>query len=122
MPDIPFDVTVGADDADDAPMAVKADLTADPTDRTTVLRWAMGDSVRLRQRPTYLKTADPMPMLRPPDLIGVDEVGQVVELRALGQVAVRFRRGSFLMPAVSLEAASSEGVRSGEVSPVEGAS
>jgi hypothetical protein len=60
--------------------------------------------VRLRQRPSYLKTADPMPMLRPPDLIGVDEVGQVVEQRALNQLAVRFRRGTFLLDGEMLEA------------------
>lgn len=60
--------------------------------------------MRLRQRPSYLKTADPMPMLRPPDLIGVDEVGQVVEQRALNQLAVRFRRGTFLLDGEMLEA------------------
>ncbi|MGL6135324.1 MAG: NAD(P)H dehydrogenase assembly family protein [Prochlorococcaceae cyanobacterium] len=41
-------------------------------------------------------------MLRPPDLIGLQEVGQVVELRALGVVAVRFRRGTFLLDAAAL--------------------
>ena len=61
--------------------------------------WVIGATVRLSQRLAYLKTADPMPMLRPPDLIGVDEVGQVVEERAFGQLAVRFRRGTFLVPA-----------------------
>ncbi len=139
MPDISLDATVGSDDADvtvdsdvavdaeiavDAPIGGKADLTADPMADPTVdpiaeptadpaePRWSLGAHVRLRQRPAYLKTADPMPMLRPPDLIGVDEVGQVVELRAFGQVAVRVRRGSFLLAAASLEASSSEGVSS----------
>ena len=62
-------------------------------------RLALGTLVRLRQRPPYLKTADPMPMLRPPDLIGGEEQGQVVDQRALGQLAVRFRRGTFLLAA-----------------------
>jgi hypothetical protein len=53
--------------------------------------------VQLRQRPSYLKTADPMPMLRPPDLVDLAEVGEVVALRPLGTVAVRFRRGTFLI-------------------------
>lgn len=66
--------------------------------------WPVGCRVRLRQRPSYLKTADPMPMLRPPDLIGVDEVGQVVEQRALNQLAVRFRRGTFLLDGALLDA------------------
>lgn len=58
---------------------------------------AVGQTVWLRERPAYLKTADPMPMLRPPDLIGPEEQGQVVEVRARGLVAVRFRRGTFLL-------------------------
>jgi len=64
---------------------------------------AVGQRVGLRERPAYLKTADPMPMLRPADLIDRDEVGQVVEVRALGMVAVRFRRGSFLLAASDLQ-------------------
>jgi len=44
-----------------------------------------------------------MPMLRPPDLVDSGELGQVVALRALDQVAVRFRRGTFLREALLLE-------------------
>ena len=69
----------------------------------------VGCAVRLRQRPSYLKTADPMPMLRPPDLIGVDELGRVVEQRALGQLAVRFRRGTFLLDGALLESCAEQG-------------
>jgi hypothetical protein len=58
---------------------------------------APGSSVRLNGSPAYLKTADPMPMLRPPDLIDPGEVGRVVEVRPLGLLAVRFRRGTFLL-------------------------
>jgi hypothetical protein len=64
--------------------------------------FAVGDGVQLNQQPPYLKTADPMPMLRPADLIGLDEVGQVVGLRAAHQLAVRFRRGTFLLEAALL--------------------
>lgn len=66
--------------------------------------------MRLSGPPEYLKTADPMPMLRPPDLVDVDEVGRVVGIRALGQRAVRFRRGTFLLGADQLRA-SDEGER-----------
>lgn len=45
---------------------------------------AIGMAVRLVQAPSYLKTADPMPMLRPPDLVDTTELGQVVGLRAGG--------------------------------------
>jgi hypothetical protein len=64
---------------------------------------AVADRVRLLQPPAYLKTADAMPMLRPPDLVDAGEEGQVVALRALGQVAVRFRRGTFLLDGQQLE-------------------
>lgn len=68
-----------------------------PSELDSSSLWPVGTAVRLCQRPPYLKTADPMPMLRPPDLVGIDEVGRVVEQRAFGQVAVRFRRGTFLI-------------------------
>ena len=68
-------------------------------------RFAVGDAVRLIAPPAYLKTADPMPMLRPADLVALDEVAQVVALRGGNQLAVRFRRGTFLLEAAQLEAA-----------------
>ncbi len=58
---------------------------------------AVGDSVQLIGSVPYLKSADPMPMLRPPDLVDQGETGLVVECRALGICAVRFRRGTFLL-------------------------
>ncbi len=57
----------------------------------------VGRAVRLNGSVPYLKTADPMPMLRPPDLVDPGEAGVVVECRALGILAVRFRRGTFLL-------------------------
>jgi hypothetical protein len=68
--------------------------------------WAVGDAVALMRRPRYLKTADPMPMLRPPDLVDAAEPGVVVALRAGDQVAVKFRRGTFLLESAELQAAS----------------
>lgn len=58
---------------------------------------AVGMRVQLSQSLSYLKTADAMPMLRPPDLVDAEEIGEVVGLRALEQLAVRFRRGTFLL-------------------------
>lgn len=66
---------------------------------------AIGSGVRLVSRPRYLRTADPMPMLRPPDLVAGDEVGLVVEQRPLDLLAVRFRRGTFLLNRADLEPA-----------------
>lgn len=67
--------------------------------------FAVGDAVRLAVQLPYLKTADPMPMLRPADLVGPEEVGQVVALKPAAQVAVRFRRGTFLIAVESLRLA-----------------
>ncbi|MFQ6537249.1 MULTISPECIES: NAD(P)H dehydrogenase assembly family protein [Aphanothece] len=71
--------------------------SVDEDQRSEARRWAVGDSACLRGLPRYLKTAEPMPMLRPPDLVDIGEVGVVVAERALGQLAVRFRRGTFLL-------------------------
>ena len=66
---------------------------------------SIGDRLRLKQQLPYLKTADPMPMLRPSDLVSLDEVGEVVALHPLDTVAVRFRRGTYLISLNQLEAA-----------------
>lgn len=47
-------------------------------------------------------------MLRPPDLIDHDERGQVIAHHPLGQCAVRFRRGTFLIEARDLRLVSAE--------------
>lgn len=84
-----------------------AGSAAEPAPQATAgaaeMALAVGASVRLVAAPSYLKTADPMPMLRPPDLVDAEEVGQVVGLRALEQLAVRFRRGTFLLERSQLE-------------------
>ena len=66
---------------------------------------SIGDRLRLKQQLPYLKTADPMPMLRPSDLVSLDEVGEVVALHPFDTVAVRFRRGTYLISLDQLEAA-----------------
>ncbi|WP_259722586.1 DUF3148 domain-containing protein [Synechococcus sp. CS-1328] len=63
----------------------------------------MGATVELCRPLRYLKTADPMPMLRPPDLVDPGEVGTVTAIRMMGQVTVRFRRGSFLIASDDLK-------------------
>ena len=45
----------------------------------------------------YLKTSDNMPMLRPPDLVDIDEIGEVISIKSPNTVEVKFRRGSFLI-------------------------
>ena len=57
----------------------------------------IGDKVFLRVSQAYLKTSDPMPMLRPPDLVSLEETGEIVALRPLGIAEVKFRSGTFLL-------------------------
>jgi hypothetical protein len=64
--------------------------------------FTVGDAVQLATVPRYLKSADPMPMLRPPDLVDPGETGRVSEIRPLAMLAVRFRRGTFLIAAADL--------------------
>ena len=45
----------------------------------------------------YLKTSENMPMLRPPDLVAIDEIGEVLSLKSPETVEVKFRRGNFLI-------------------------
>ena len=55
------------------------------------------DKVKLIVPLSYLKTSDNMPMLRPPDLVAIDEVGEVVSIRSPKTVEIKFRRGCFLI-------------------------
>ena len=57
----------------------------------------INDKVKLIAPLSYLKTSENMPMLRPPDLVGIDEVGEVVSIRSPETVEIKFRRGCFLI-------------------------
>ena len=80
--------------------------SGETTELAESFRFVVGDRVCLLQSVPYLKTADPMPMLRPPDLVATGEVGAVSEIRPLDQLAVRFRRGTFLLTVRDLRPAS----------------
>lgn len=64
-----------------------------------------GTKVRLAAAPPYLKTAEPMPMLRPADLVAIGEEGVVIDRRPGGYWGVRFARGAFLLEEQYLELA-----------------
>ena len=51
----------------------------------------------------YLKTSENMPMLRPPDLVAIDEIGEVLSLKSPKTVEVKFRRGNFLIDTDKLQ-------------------
>lgn len=56
----------------------------------------IGDRVRVVIVPPYVKTAEPKPMLRPPNVLQLGEEGTVIERRP-GGWGVRFPKGAFLM-------------------------
>ncbi len=59
--------------------------------------FTIGDSVVLSAVPPYLKTADPMPMLRPPDVVPVGTQGIILDQRPQDYWGVRFPQGAFLV-------------------------
>ncbi|MGB5595875.1 MAG: DUF3148 domain-containing protein [Crocosphaera sp.] len=58
---------------------------------------AVGSKVSLVSRPPYIKTADPMPMLRPADILKIGDEGIVMDRRPGGYWGVKFTQGTFLM-------------------------
>jgi hypothetical protein len=69
---------------------------------------SVGSKVRLVTRPPYLKTAEPMPMLRPSDILEVGEEGTVIDRRPGGYWGVRFANGAFLLENQYIELLSDE--------------
>jgi hypothetical protein len=69
--------------------------------------FTVGDRVRLVSLPPYLKTADPMPMLRPADTLQAGDEGIVLDRRPAGYWGIRFDRGAFLIDTQFLAKANS---------------
>ena len=67
------------------------------------MKLSVGEKVSLKVPLPYLKTADPISMLRPPDLVSLDEVGVIIGIRANDLLEVKFRRGNFLIPSERLK-------------------
>jgi Protein of unknown function (DUF3148) len=57
----------------------------------------IGATVRLIALPTYLKTADPMPMLRPPSLLEIGALGTLIDRKPGNYWVVKFASSSFLL-------------------------
>ncbi len=57
----------------------------------------IGDKVKLASLPPYLKTAEPMPMLRPSNLIKLEEEGIIIAKNPSNYYSVRFEKGTFLI-------------------------
>ncbi|MFN6481510.1 MULTISPECIES: regulatory protein SipA [unclassified Nostoc] len=63
----------------------------------------IGSKVRVVTLPAYVKTAEPMPMLRPPNVIHIGEEGIVIDRRPGGYWGIRFARGTFLLDSQYIE-------------------
>ena len=61
------------------------------------MNFKINQKVKLIAPLPYLKTSENMPMLRPPDLVAIDEIGEVLSLKSPKTVEVKFRRGNFLI-------------------------
>ena len=67
------------------------------------MNFKINQKVKLIAPLPYLKTSENMPMLRPPDLVAIDEIGEVLSLKSPETVEVKFRRGKFLIDTDKLE-------------------
>ena len=68
-----------------------------------MMQFNIQDKVKLIIPLPYLKTSDNMPMLRPPDLVAIDEVGEIISIKSPDTVEIKFRRGSFLIDIDKIE-------------------
>ncbi|MGD1712437.1 regulatory protein SipA [Hydrocoleum sp. CS-953] len=66
--------------------------------------FSIGQKVRLVVQPAYIKTAESMPILRPPNVVRLGEVGTILSCKAGNYWAIRFEKGAFLMDSQYIEA------------------
>ena len=67
------------------------------------MKFDIKDKVKLIVPLSYLKTSDNMPMLRPPDLVAIDEIGEIISIKSPNTVEIKFRRGTFLIDTDKIE-------------------
>ena len=67
------------------------------------MKFSVGEKVSLQVPLPYLKTSDSISILRPPDLVSLDEVGIIIGIRSNDLLEVKFRRGNFLIPSERLK-------------------
>ena len=67
------------------------------------MKFNIHDKVKLKIPLSYLKTSDNMPMLRPPDLVAIDEIGEIISIKSNVTVEIKFRRGCFLIDTDKIE-------------------
>ena len=67
------------------------------------MKFEIKDKVKLIAPVSYLKPSDNMPMLRPPDLVAIDEIGEIISIKSFETVEVKYSRGSFLIDIDKIE-------------------
>ena len=68
-----------------------------------LMEFNIKDKVKLKNPLSYLKTSENMPMLRRPDLVAIDEIGEIIAIKSPDTVEIKFRRGSFLIDTDKIE-------------------
>ena len=53
------------------------------------MKFEINDKVKVVAPVSYLKTSDNMPMLRPPDLVAIDEIGEILSIKSPDTVEVK---------------------------------
>ncbi len=76
-----------------------------------------GDRVRLAAAPPYFKTAESMPMLRPPNVVQLEEEGVILGREPGDTWRVRFSRGAYLVDQKYLSAIASHTQPAVETAP-----
>ncbi len=75
--------------------------------KTMDKEFTIGQKVRVVAMPPYVKTAEPMPMLRPANLIAIGAEGVVLDRRPGNYWGIRFEKGAFLLDSQYIEAVDS---------------
>ena len=60
-------------------------------------KFNIGTNVQIIALPTYLKTADPMPMLRSPSVLELGSIGLIIDRKPGNYWVVKFSQGAFLL-------------------------
>jgi hypothetical protein len=68
----------------------------------------IGTNVRIVTLPTYVKTADPMPMLRSPSCLELGAIGMILDRKPGNYWVIKFGQSSFLLEDRYLEVVGSE--------------
>jgi len=66
--------------------------------------FSIGQKVKLVVKPPYIKTAESMPILRPPNVVRLGEVGTILSCKPGNYWSVRFEKGAFLIDSQYIEA------------------